>query len=217
MLSETACFVLSTDIGAQTENLVCTTPAVDIHDSPVQEESMPGVLYFYPTPFNFSCIGRVVAYDYCYKYNSLITGGAPQDVVTIVVLETVGESYKVVWTRVERDYNCGIGTMVGINRCCVNISLTTDETFAVTTNSAYGLVIPGSTMNVLLALESSATGYLLVAPSLLSDPNNLPLVGSTLTQEDLSLSGMQPQSLTERSFKFSISKYQGQRFRLSLE
>ena len=157
-----------------------------------------------------------MAYDYCYKYSRLnSTEGTPQEVVTIVVLEAVGDSYTVVWTRVERDYNCRMGIMVGIDRCCVNISLTTNEMFTVTANSAYGLVIPGSTANFLLAVESSATGYLLVAPSLLSDPNNLPPVGSVLTQEDLGLSGEMSQSLTERNFKFSISKYQGRWFCLN--
>ena len=70
-------------------------------DSTSAEESNTGTFYFYPTPFS-SCVGTVVAYEFCYRY-TLNSVGSPDDVVSIVVLESVGSDYRVVWTANERE------------------------------------------------------------------------------------------------------------------
>ena len=174
-------------------------------DSTNAEESNTGTFYFYPTPFS-SCVGAVVAYEFCYRY-TLTSGGSPDDVVSVVVLESVGSDYRVVWTANEReDRSCITDIDTGFVRCCGRTDLASDEMFSVSTDHAYGFVIPAMTQNILLTLDASDAGFLLGAPSSLS--SSLPSVGSILTPVDLGLSGMQSQTLQQRSVQFIIGEYQ---------
>ena len=185
----------------------CGSPTTAPGDSTSAVLSNIGALYFYPSAFDSSCVGTVVAYEFCYWYTR--TTGMPNDVVSIVVLESVGDDYRVVWTGDEReDRNCVTDTLLGsgVERCCDRIDLVAaDKTFPVGTNHGYGFVIPGSTQNILLTLETMAPGYLL--PVLASSLSVLPEVGTTLTPMELGISGRQLENLQQRSVQFIIRKY----------
>ena len=184
----------------------CGSPTTAPGDSTSPVASNTGTLYFYPSSFDSSCVGTVVAYEFCYRYTR--TTGRRDDVVSIVVLESVGENYRVVWTGDEReDRNCVTDTLLGVERCCGRTDLTANELFNVTSNLAYGFVIPATTQNILLTLETRAPSNLLAAPASLTDPDNLPTVGSTLTPVDLDLSGRQLENLQQRSVQFIIRNY----------
>ena len=121
---------------------------------------------------------------------------------------SVGDNYRVVWTGDEReDRNCVTDTLLGVERCCGRTDLTADQMFTVGTDHGYGFVMPGTTQNILLALETRASGYLLAAPALLSDPNTLSAVGSKLTPGNLDISFRQLQNIQQRSVQFIIRKH----------
>ena len=185
----------------------CGSPAMSPRDSTSAVISNAGTFYFYPTPFS-SCVGTVVAYDVCYRYTQ--TAGSPDDVVSIVVLESVGDDYRVVWTGEEtEDRNCDTDMDIGpgVERCCERTDLAEEDRFSVSASLAYGFVTPGSTQNILLTLETSATGFLGFAAELSFSSSSLPSVGSTLTQSDLGLSGMMSQTIRERSVQFIVGEY----------
>ena len=125
-------------------------------------------------------------------------------------MESVGGDYRVVWTANEReDRSCSTSTDTvpgfSVVRCCDRTDLASEEMFSVSTNHAYGFVTPTSTQNLLFTLETSDTGFFLPPPSSLS--SSLPSVGSILTPADLGISGMQSQTLQQRSVQFIISEY----------
>ena len=77
-------------------------------------------------------MGTVVAYEFCYKYT--LTSGSRDDVVSIVVMESVGGDYRVVWTANEReDRSCSTDTVPGFSivRCCGRTDLASEEMFSV--------------------------------------------------------------------------------------
>ena len=152
-------------------------------------------------------MGTVVAYEFCYRYT--LTSGSPDDVVSIVVLESVGGDYRVAWTANEReDRNCMTDTVPGFSvmRCCGRTELNPAEMFSVSTNHAYGFVTPTITQNLLFDLEITDAGFQLSIPSSLS--SSLPSDGTILTPVDLGISNMQSQTLRQRSVQFIIREYQ---------
>ena len=155
-----------------------------------------GTFYFYPTPFSsMTCVGTVVAYEFCYQY----AGGLSNDVVSIHVVENVGDgNYETTWmTTVMVDRNCMTDMDIGVERCCGRTDLASDETFSVGANHAYGFVTPTITQNLLLTLENSTDGYNLRSGAL--------GLGIVLTIS--SLLGP-PQTLRQRSVQFIIREYQ---------
>ena len=185
----------------------CGSPAMAPRDSTSAVISNTGVFYFYPTPFS-SCVGTVIAYEFCYRFTQT-SAGPPDDVVSIVVMESVDDDYSVVWTGIERQNRSCITDMdigPGVVRCCGRTDLAIEDMFSVTASHAYGFVIPATTQNNLLTLETNAAGFLLAAPLSLS--GSLPSVGSTLTPAELGISGMLPQTLQQRSVQFIIRECQ---------
>ena len=181
-------------------------------DSTSDVVSTPRTFYFYRFPFSSSCVGTVVAYEFCYSYTPTIGPGLHDD-VTIVVTEILeGGNFSVVWTASENtDGNCTTDTDIeGVVRCCGRTDLASDETFSVTTNNAYGFIIR-DTQNTLLTLETNDIGGVFVlrlADLPIINPD-FPSVGSTLTLLDLVMyATMASQSLQQRSFQFIIRECQ---------
>ena len=184
----------------------CASPAMSPRDSTSVELSNAGTFYFYPTPFS-SCMGTVVAYEVCYRF--IQTTGQFDDVVSIVVLESVGDNYRVVWTAEEReDRSCvTMELSPGFERCCDRTNLAEGDRFSVSASHAYGFVTPGTTQNILLTLDTSATGFLVNFAALSFSSSSLPSVDDTLTPGDLGLSGMMSQNIRERSVQFIFGEY----------
>ena len=134
--------------------------------------------------------------------------GPLDDVVRIVILESVGDDYRVVWTGEKtEDRNCEPDMDIGpgVMRCCDRIDLATQDRFSVSASHVYGFVTPGSTDDNLLTLDTSASGFLLATPPSLS--GGLPSIGNTLTPGELGLSDRMSQTIQERSVQFIVGEY----------
>ena len=193
--------------GSDAQN-TCGSPAMTPRDSTSDVVSTPTTFYFYRAPFSSSCVGTVVAYEFCYSYMPTLVLGFLND-FTIVIMEILqGGIFETVWTASENtDGNCTTDTDIeGVVRCCGRTDLALDETFSVSTNHAYGIIIR-DTQNPLLTLETSDAGFVLNFP-LLFNPA-FPTLGNTLRLNNLQrFATTASQGLQQRSFQFIIREYQ---------
>ena len=105
----------------------------------------PQISFIYTSPFTSSCSGRVVEYLFCYR-NSSRTTGERVTIATVLLLEDMGENYRVVRNftveAIPGKDSCLPGRPATERQCCVTRNLAAEDQFGVNSSYLYGLLIP---------------------------------------------------------------------------
>ena len=184
------------------ETQTCDIPALNPRDETAIVPSNLDMFFLYPAaPFNSAmCTGTVLAYEYCYQYDQ--TNGQRPVVFTVVTLEDMGDSYRIVKEdEIQENRGCVTDTVGAVERCCERVDLA--EGFVVNENYVYGFLTPATPpgSNRLLSLSTVSMGHQLNAAVYNT------IGGNTVSKQSLGIGSVSPSPVPDRSFQFIVGEY----------
>ncbi len=182
---------------------LCTVPWTNLRNVTEVIPSDLGTFSLYMTPFVPSiCTGVISTYDFCYQFEQ--TRGPRPTLFTILTLEDVGSSYRIVRQDTFREERGCTTTLIGgIQECCQRIDLA--EPFSVDQGYAYGILIPTTPAgnNRLLLTTGTSVGYQLAAAVYEQS-----ISGDFISKVSLGIEDVAPDLIQEQSFQFIIGRSQ---------